>query len=344
MNKNFTPGSISLIAAGSVGISIGVIYFLITNDLSESLVLFLGVFTISLTIFYVLVQRFIFSKLRILRKAIQYLNSDTISYLKILQNPNKDIIFQVSEQVFDFAKDSRYKIDELQKLAEYRKQFLGNVSHELKTPIFSAQGYIHTLLDGALEDSKVNRLFLERASKSMDRLVALVNDLTALSYLQGNEHPLNKTEVNLQDAIEETFEMCNSNEKNKKITLHIKKKSTPDPLVLADEDKIKQVFINLFENAIRYGKKNGVVSVGFYEIDDLMVIEVSDNGYGIEEEHLPRLFERFYRTDQARSRHQGGTGLGLSIVKHIIEQHGFKISVTSKINQGTTFSFMLERP
>jgi two-component system phosphate regulon sensor histidine kinase PhoR len=344
VNKNFTPGSISLIAAGSVGISIGVIYFLITNDLSESLVLFLGVFTISLTIFYVLVQRFIFSKLRILRKAIQYLNSDTISYLKILQNPNKDIIFQVSEQVFDFAKDSRYKIDELQKLAEYRKQFLGNVSHELKTPIFSAQGYIHTLLDGALEDSKVNRLFLERASKSMDRLVALVNDLTALSYLQGNEHPLNKTEVNLQDAIEETFEMCNSNEKNKKITLHIKKKSTPDPLVLADEDKIKQVFINLFENAIRYGKKNGVVSVGFYEIDDLMVIEVSDNGYGIEEEHLPRLFERFYRTDQARSRHQGGTGLGLSIVKHIIEQHGFKISVTSKINQGTTFSFMLERP
>lgn len=344
MNKNFTPGSISLIAAGSVGLSVGVVYFLITKDLVESLILFIGVFSISLSIFYVLVQRFIFSKLRILRKAIQYLNSDTISYLKMLQNPNKDIIFQVSEQVFDFAKDSRYKIDELQKLAEYRKQFLGNVSHELKTPIFSAQGYIHTLLDGALEDPKVNRLFLERASKSMERLVALVNDLTALSYLQGNEHPLNKTKVNLQEVIEETFEMCNSNEQNKKITLHIKRKSSPDPLVLADEDKIKQVFINLFENAIRYGKKNGEVRVGFYEIDDVMVIEVSDNGYGIEEEHLPRLFERFYRTDQARSRHQGGTGLGLSIVKHIIEQHGFKISVTSKINQGTTFSFMLEIP
>lgn len=344
MNKNFTPGSISLIAAGSVGLSVGVVYFLITKDLVESLILFIGIFSISLSIFYVLVQRFIFSKLRILRKAIQYLNSDTISYLKMLQNPNKDIIFQVSEQVFDFAKDSRYKIDELQKLAEYRKQFLGNVSHELKTPIFSAQGYIHTLLDGALEDPKVNRLFLERASKSMERLVALVNDLTALSYLQGNEHPLNKTKVNLQEVIEETFEMCNSNEQNKKITLHIKRKSSPDPLVLADEDKIKQVFINLFENAIRYGKKNGEVRVGFYEIDDVMVIEVSDNGYGIEEEHLPRLFERFYRTDQARSRHQGGTGLGLSIVKHIIEQHGFKISVTSKINQGTTFSFMLEIP
>lgn len=344
MNKNFTPGSISLIAAGSVGLSVGVVFFLITKDLVESLILFIGVFSISLSIFYVLVQRFIFSKLRILRKAIQYLNSDTISYLKMLQNPNKDIIFQVSEQVFDFAKDSRYKIDELQKLAEYRKQFLGNVSHELKTPIFSAQGYIHTLLDGALEDPKVNRLFLERASKSMERLVALVNDLTALSYLQGNEHPLNKTKVSLQEVIEETFEMCNSNEQNKKITLHIKRKSSPDPLVLADEDKIKQVFINLFENAIRYGKKNGEVSVGFYEIDDVMVIEVSDNGYGIEEEHLPRLFERFYRTDQARSRHQGGTGLGLSIVKHIIEQHGFKISVTSKINQGTTFSFMLEIP
>lgn len=344
MNKNFTPGSISLIAAGSVGLSVGVVYFLITKDLVESLILFIGIFSISLSIFYVLVQRFIFSKLRILRKAIQYLNSDTISYLKMLQNPNKDIIFQVSEQVFDFAKDSRYKIDELQKLAEYRKQFLGNVSHELKTPIFSAQGYIHTLLDGALEDPKVNRLFLERASKSMERLVALVNDLTALSYLQGNEHPLNKTKVNLQEVIEETFEMCNSNEQNKKITLHIKRKSSPDPLVLADEDKIKQVFINLFENAIRYGKKNGEVRVGFYEIDDVMVIEVSDNGYGIEEEHLPRLFERFYRTDQARSRHQGGTGLGLSIVKNIIEQHGFKISVTSKINQGTTFSFMLEIP
>lgn len=344
MNKNFTPGSISLIAAVSVGLSVGVVYFLITKDLVESLILFIGVFSISLSIFYVLVQRFIFSKLRILRKAIQYLNSDTISYLKMLQNPNKDIIFQVSEQVFDFAKDSRYKIDELQKLAEYRKQFLGNVSHELKTPIFSAQGYIHTLLDGALEDPKVNRLFLERASKSIERLVALVNDLTALSYLQGNEHPLNKTKVNLQEVIEETFEMCNSNEQNKKITLHIKRKSSPDPLVLADEDKIKQVFINLFENAIRYGKKNGEVRVGFYEIDDVMVIEVSDNGYGIEEEHLPRLFERFYRTDQARSRHQGGTGLGLSIVKHIIEQHGFKISVTSKINQGTTFSFMLEIP
>lgn len=344
MNKNFTPGSISLIAAVSVGLISGVIYFLITNDFAESLILFFGVFSISLSIFYILVQRFIFSKLRILRKAIQYLNSDTISYFKMLQNPNKDIIFQVSEQVFDFAKDSRYKIDELQKLAEYRKQFLGNVSHELKTPIFSAQGYIHTLLDGALEDPKVNRVFLERASKSIERLVALVNDLTALSYLQGNANPLNKSEVNLQEVIEETFEMCNSNEKNKKITLHIKRKSSPDPMVLADEDKIKQVFINLFENAIRYGKKNGEVRVGFYEIDDVMVIEVSDNGYGIEEEHLPRLFERFYRTDQARSRHQGGTGLGLSIVKHIIEQHGFRISVTSKINQGTTFSFMLERP
>lgn len=299
-------------------------------------------FLVSSAIFYVLVQRLIFTKLRILRKAIQYLSSDSINYFKMLQKPKTDIIQQVSEQVFDFAKDSRYKIDELQKLADFRKEFLGNVSHELKTPIFSAQGYIHTLLDGALEDPKVNRLFLEKASKSMERLIALVNDLTTISNLQDGQYTLNKIKFDLKEVIYECFEMCNSQQPLKKVSLQINKKSSQNPIVFADIDKIEQVFINLIENAIRYGKKNGVISVGYYEIDGVMVIEVCDNGHGIEEEHLPRLFERFYRTDKARSRHQGGTGLGLAIVKHIIEQHGHKISVTSELGKGTTFSFMLD--
>ena len=233
----------------------------------------------------------------------------------------------------------------LKETEQFRKQYLGNVAHELKTPIFNIQGYISTLLDGGLEDELINRKYLERAEKSIDRLINIVNDLDTISKLESNMNRLEMEKFDIVALTKEIAEQAEMEADKKGIRISIKgADNLPSPFwVLADKHYIGQVIVNLVINSIRYGKEGGLTRVHFRDMLDKILVEVEDNGLGISKEDLPRVFERFYRTDKGRSREQGGTGLGLAIVKHIIEAHGERISVRSEPGVGSTFSFTLKK-
>jgi two-component system phosphate regulon sensor histidine kinase PhoR len=213
----------------------------------------------------------------------------------------------------------------------------------LKTPLFNIQGYIHTLLDGALEDPEVNRNYLERASRSVERLCLIVDDLEAISKLESGELILDQRTFDIHELVKEVFESSEIRAVELHIKMEFKEGSDRQFFVYADKERIRQVVSNLVINSIKYGRKNGTTSVGFYDMDENILIEITDNGIGIDPSHLPRIFERFYRIDKSRSREQGGTGLGLSIVKHIIEAHKQTINVRSNYGIGTTFAFTLKK-
>jgi len=234
------------------------------------------------------------------------------------------------------------EIQALKRAAKYRREFLGNVSHELKTPIFNIQGYVHTLLDGAINDNLVNKKYLHRTSKSIDRLIAIIDDLDALARLESDELKLEKTSWDILDLIKEVFETFEVKSEKKNIELILPKKKTPI-MVLADRSQINQVLYNLLSNGIKYGKESGFVKAFVQNKENHIMITIQDNGIGIDEENIPRLFERFYRVDKGRSREEGGTGLGLAIVKHILETHNETIQVTSKKKSGTKFIFSIKK-
>lgn len=255
----------------------------------------------------------------------------------------RDIIAEVDQEVKLWAENKLAEIDRLRDLEKYRKDFVGNVSHELKTPIFNIQGYILTLLDGGLEDPKINRLYLERTEKSIDRMISIVEDLESITKLESGEMKLNMEPFDLVKLTEDVFEFELRDANARRIGMNLTVKATKPVQVIADKKRIFEVISNLVGNAIKYGKKGGNVNVVFYDMDKMVLIEVSDDGIGIEKKDLIRIFERFYRVDKSRSRMQGGTGLGLSIVKHIIEAHEQTIHVKSQMDKGTTFTFMLEK-
>lgn len=256
---------------------------------------------------------------------------------------NKDILAEVEHDVKIWADDKMAEIERLRDLEKYRKDFVGNVSHELKTPIFNIQGYILTLLDGGLEDPEINRLYLERTEKSIDRMINVVEDLESITKLESGELKLNPEIFDISKLVEEVFELELREATERGISMHLNLSSGRPFLVKADKKRIFEAMRNLIGNAIKYGRREGNVNVGFYDMNNLLLIEVSDDGIGIEKKDLPRIFERFYRVDKSRSRMQGGTGLGLSIVKHIIEAHKQKIHVKSAPESGTTFTFALEK-
>jgi len=266
-----------------------------------------------------------------------------VKRLTKLINGKRDIIAEVDQQVKLWAEDKLAEIDRLRDLEKYRKDFVGNVSHELKTPIFNIQGYILTLLDGGLEDPKINRLYLERTEKSIDRMISVVEDLESITKLESGEMKLNMEPFDLVKLTEEVFEFELRDAIGRRISMNLDIKANKPVIVMADKKRIFEVISNLVGNAIKYGKKGGNVNVAFYDMDKMVLIEVSDDGIGIEKKDLIRIFERFYRVDKSRSRIQGGTGLGLSIVKHIIEAHEQTIEVKSQLERGTTFTFMLEK-
>ena len=242
-----------------------------------------------------------------------------------------------------WAEQRKAEIEMLHQNEAYRKEFLQNLSHELKTPIFAIQGYVDTLLNGALDKAEVNKKFLQSASRNIDRLVNLVDDLDSISKLESGEQLLLKDSFIIQDLLKEVYDSLSIKADEKGIKCIIKKGCELALSVFSDKEKMRQVFINLVDNAIKYGKQNGTIEASFYKVDGHRVlIEISDDGSGIAEEHLLRIFERFYRTDLARSRKVGGSGLGLSICKHIIEAHGQTIHVRSKIDVGSTFGFTLQ--
>ena len=251
----------------------------------------------------------------------------------------------IGEELTAWADTNDKEIARLKETEQFRKQYLGNVAHELKTPIFNIQGYISTLLDGGLEDELINRKYLERAEKSIDRLINIVNDLDTISKLESNMNRLEMEKFDIVALTKEIAEQAEMEADTKGIRISIKgADNLPSPFwVLADKHYIGQVIVNLVINSIRYGKEGGLTRVHFRDMLDKILVEVEDNGLGISKEDLPRVFERFYRTDKGRSREQGGTGLGLAIVKHIIEAHGERISVRSEPGVGSTFSFTLKK-
>lgn len=251
-------------------------------------------------------------------------------------------IDNLKQEIIAWADDRKDEIERLHKLEVYRKEFLGNVSHELKTPIFNIQGYVLTLLDGGLEDPSINRNYLERAEKSVDRMITIIDDLEAISQLETGELQIEPERFDIIALAKDVADAQEMKATAKGIILTLPEDQKP-MFVFADRFRIRQVIVNLIVNSVKYGKEYGETKIRFYDVGENVMVEIADNGIGIAKEHLPRLFERFYRVDKSRSREQGGTGLGLAIVKHIIEAHNQTINVMSTEGAGTVFSFTLKK-
>ena len=340
--KNFSPRQLSAFTALLLAIPIGVGFWAIENILA-GLIAAIVIFVLSFLLIDFVFERFIYRKIKLIYKFIYQTKASKReeTYYKYIL-PKKSIA-DVSEDVEKWAEQRSAEIETLKSNEAYRKEFLQNLAHEFKTPIFAIQGYVDTLLNGALENQEVNRRFLENASKNVDRMVNLMKDLDEISSLESGEQPLYKLNFIIQDLIKDVFESLSIRATEKKITYSIKKGCEQPITVFADKEKIRQVINNLVENATKYGKYNGNVVASIYRTDDLYVlVEFSDDGIGIAEEHISRIFERFYRTDSGRSRDVGGTGLGLAICKHIIEAHKQIMHVRSKLDVGTTIGFTLQ--
>lgn len=232
--------------------------------------------------------------------------------------------------------------EQFKNLDSYRKEYLGNVSHELKTPIFNIQGYLDTLLNGGINDPEININYLKKADKSIDRLIHIIDDLETITQLETGGLELDKDKFDIAALCKDVYGQMELNASKRNIKLNFDKKYDKAFWVIADKFRIRQVITNLVTNGIKYGKEGGEIEISIQYYDNDVIVEVKDNGLGIDEKHLPRLFERFYRVDKGRSREQGGTGLGLSIVKHIIEAHDKSIEVESKVGKGTKFIFSLD--
>jgi two-component system phosphate regulon sensor histidine kinase PhoR len=257
------------------------------------------------------------------------------------QLEEQDGLNLLEEKVDDLIETREKELNHFENLDSYRKEYLGNVSHELKTPVFNIQGYVDTLINGGLEDETINRDYLKRAEKSIDRLINIIDDLETLTQLESGELQLDMDNFDIAYLIKDIYAALELIAAKKNIKLELAKKYEKPIYVKADKFRIRQVLVNLITNSIKYGKENGTTEISLNYLNDDLIIEIKDNGMGIETVHLPRLFERFYRIDKGRSREQGGTGLGLAIVKHIIEAHQKSIKVESEVGKGTLFTFSL---
>ncbi len=298
-------------------------------------------FLFSYLVIRISLDNFIYAKIKLIYKTIGEFKEDKpdIQYIKKHKSLEK-----VNQVVIEWSNEQKKKIDELKQMATYRREFLGNISHELKTPIFNIQGYILTLLDGGLEDESVNRAFLKKANKSIKRMIAIVEDLEEISKLESGVNKLKESLFDINELTREVVDFMEMKAKSNKAKVVAGMPMSKIYQVMADKERIRQVLINLIDNAIKYGnKEETIIKIGIYDFDKKYLIEVSDNGLGIEKKNLARVFERFYRTDKGRSRDKGGTGLGLAIVKHIIEAHRQTITVSSQKGKGTTFSFTLQK-
>ncbi len=341
--KNLSPRLLALFTAVIIASANTLLSIIIRPEWYIAAGVFAVTFIVIYSLYYYTIQHFIYRKIKLIYKFIYHTKAtkkEEFFYNNIL--PQKSIE-EVSMDVQRWAIQKRAEIDILQKNEQFRKEFLSNLAHELRTPIFTVQGYVDTLLGGALKDPEVNVKFLTNASKSIDRLVQLVDDLNQISKLESGRIPIVQESFVIQDLIKDVYEELSLQAKEKHVIFEFKKGTERPLVVYADKQKIKQVLVNLVENALKYGSEGTTVTAGCYEIDDRNVyVEISDDGPGIAEEHLPRIFERFYRADRSRSRIIGGTGLGLAIVKHIIEAHGQTVNVRSKLGVGSSFGFTLE--
>lgn len=270
---------------------------------------------------------------------LQKLKEDNFDDIEL----NKDIFNKVESEVKTWVSEKNKQLTDLKELENYRKNYLGNVSHELKTPIFNIQGFIHSLMDGAIHDENVNMKYLKRAAVNVDRIQNIIEDLETINRLESGQLIMEIQPFDIKILVDEVIEDLEIRRKEKNIKISYKEGALKSFKVLADRESIRQVLMNLILNSIKYGNVNGTTKIGFYDIDNHILVEIADNGIGIDEKHLKHLFDRFYRVDKSRSRDVGGTGLGLSIVKHIIEAHNQTITVRSSLNLGSTFGFTLEK-
>jgi len=341
--KNLTPQQLSLYTAGILSVPIAIGYYVLHPVWWVSLIVLAIVFIGSFLLIQFTLERFIYRKIKLIYKFIYQTKATKReeTYYKYII-PQKSID-DVRDDVEKWAAQKKEEIEILKSNEAYRKEFLQNLAHEFKTPIFAIQGYVDTLLEGALDNPAVNKRFLENAARNVDRMVTLVNDLDEIAKLESGEQPLYQKNFIIQELIKEIFESLSIKIAEKNIKTSFKKGCEQPVVVYADKEKIKQVIINLVSNAIKYGKENGHIVASVYKTEERKVlIEISDDGIGIAAEHMPRIFERFYRTDRGRSRDVGGTGIGLAICKHIIEAHGQAIHARSKPDVGTTIGFTLE--
>jgi len=305
----------------------------------ELLVFTIMVFVISFTIIQVRVEKYIYRRIKKIYDDVSLLESTSFT-----TDPVTTDMKTLTEDIEKFAKDKKIEIDTLKIREEYRKDFLGNISHELKTPLFTVQGYILTLLDGALADKAVRKKYLQRAQKGVERLIYIIKDLDLITKLEVGDLNLELGAFDIIELIQSVFELVEMKAGKKNISLTFDMNYETPIYVRADRDKIQQVLSNLIVNSIKYGHRDGTTEVSVENlIRNKVIVRITDNGEGIPEEHIPRLFERFYRVDKSGSRKEGGSGLGLSIVKHIIEAHGEKIYVESVVGVGSEFSFTLEK-
>jgi len=347
MNKS-SPRNQALFISTVAAVISCIIFFSAFNTARENIIVVtiltgLLVFVVVYIMIYYFLQNFIQKKLNPIYKTLDNLGYSEKKESKLLRVKHRDIIKQVQDDVMVFAKDKTHEIAQLKELEKYRREFLGNVSHELKTPIFNIQGYISTLLDGGLEDESINRLYLEKADKSVNRLVSIVNDLESISRLESGELKLELKKINVVRLVEDVFEDHELLAKERKITLKFAREIYKPVFVMVDKKRMLEVLNNLIINSIKYGHKNGTTTVDFNDLGEQIRVDIIDDGVGISDKDLPRIFERFYRTDKSRSRDMGGTGLGLSIVKHIIEAHNQQIIVKTALNKGSTFSFTMAK-
>ncbi|MGI9550136.1 MAG: sensor histidine kinase [Aurantibacter sp.] len=303
--------------------------------LGISTTIFLG----SFAILQIRIEKFIYRRIKQIYDDVALLESSSLT-----SDPVTTDMRTLTEEIEKFAADKKIEIDTLKIREAYRKDFLGNVSHELKTPLFTVQGYIETLLDGALEDKNVRKKYLQRANKGVERLIYIVKDLDLITKLEVGDLNLEPERFDIIELIQNVFDLLEMKASKKKLSLTFDMDYEKPIYVYADREKIQQVLMNLLVNSIKYGNKDGTTEVSVENlIKNKVIVRVTDNGEGIDEQHLPRLFERFFRVDQSGNRKEGGSGLGLAIVKHIIEAQGEKIYVESVLGAGSEFSFTLEK-
>ena len=348
MLKNISLRMISLIAALVITTFLGLGFyiaqklFLLQSMGTYGTILVLSTGVFSFLAIYFLLERFVYRRIKLIYKIIRKSKS---SYADpgLISGTHQPVLDGVEREVEHWAALQEKEIQTLKTLEAYRKRFIGNVSHELKTPIFSIQGYIYTLIDGGLYDENVNKKYLERAASNVERLLTIVQDLEEISKLESDDLILDIKKFDIKALVNEIFSDLEVNAAHKNIKLTFKEGADNPYNVMADRESIRHVLTNLILNSIKYGKEKGVTKVSFYVMDKQILVEVADDGIGIEEKHLNHLFDRFYTVDKSRSRESGGSGLGLSIVKHILEAHQQSVNVRSTTGVGSTFGFTLDK-
>lgn len=343
-----SPKKVALNSAALITGLLALTYFLLVYFLDREfewiwLIMFVALgFIISYFIIFNFIERFLYSKVKIIFKTIHSMKTQG-GDVKPRIRMSEDVLSEVNERVADWAEEKIKEIKDLQATENFRREFIGNLAHELKTPVFNIQGYIDTLLESELDDAELTRKFLTKAARNSDRLADLIQDLDQITRIESEGMMIDMKKFDIVELSKQMIESLEQQAREKNIVLRLKNPAEKPIMVMADKKRIEQVFTNLLVNSINYGNENGETRIRFYDMNDNILIEVADNGIGMSKEHLPRIFERFYRVDKSRSRNEGGSGLGLAICKHIIEAHKQTISARSSVDVGSTFAFTLKK-